>query len=618
MGDCTALRQTFPSVNIPLDCCNQGDQYVQCVGGRITKISFPNVKITGPFPNLSTFTSLLYLDLSQNSFQGEIPSSLWSLTELRQLINLLSELHSNKFEGPMPASYGQLTKVTRFDLTFNSFSGSIPDTYGGMSSLKEFYVNNNKLTGPVPDSFLSLKSLIDVRLLNNLFYGDLTEKFQIIAPTARFQLQNNYFSGTVPSSLDAGLLTTNCFKRPGLNNQRPQADCDAFAKSIPTNPPAPSQTVPPSPSQPTSPGSPGLDNSSMTSSISTSNTSALTSNLSATSSLLSNPETPSQNPLSPSSTDPVIANGVPSPKTENSGPSSNGPSSVIIAVVVVLVLIAVVAAAVFFIVVRRRRSKQREALDATVMFGAADVTSGGITQLRHAHTITNYTPATAVDTKDSLPVKDSKGDELFQANESNGDNLFWESQGIMDSKKSTFAYQPSDTIPLSSSGNNEVRSINAPATPVTFVNELTNQPIPSPVTTVNEISNQPLIPPPRQSSTSKQQEASSGSESKSTYSPTNSTHHTSISMFDASTWSPSQVAQWLESVDVSPRLAAILKENGVTGYQLLLLTDERLVEMGVELQLSRRIVMEAVETLRAGNAGARGHSAPPVAPPQYS
>ncbi|KAJ3100554.1 hypothetical protein HDU97_002135 [Phlyctochytrium planicorne] len=89
---------------------------------------------------------------------------------------------------------------------------------------------------------------------------------------------------------------------------------------------------------------------------------------------------------------------------------------------------------------------------------------------------------------------------------------------------------------------------------------------------------------------------------------------TSVSMAEASLWSPVQVAQWLESVDVSPRLALILKEHAVTGYQLLLMTEKKLTDMGIEMLLSRKIVMEAVAMLRAGTSGTKEEVAEP---PRY-
>ncbi|KAJ3100566.1 hypothetical protein HDU97_002147 [Phlyctochytrium planicorne] len=91
----------------------------------------------------------------------------------------------------------------------------------------------------------------------------------------------------------------------------------------------------------------------------------------------------------------------------------------------------------------------------------------------------------------------------------------------------------------------------------------------------------------------------------------------SSSLLEAAKWTPEQVADWLEAMDVSPRLSALLKENGVTGYQLLVLTNEKLMEIGVVQEVSREFVLNVVDKLRGGRAQVSGVVQNP-APPQYS
>ncbi|KAJ3106984.1 hypothetical protein HDU97_005265 [Phlyctochytrium planicorne] len=88
--------------------------------------------------------------------------------------------------------------------------------------------------------------------------------------------------------------------------------------------------------------------------------------------------------------------------------------------------------------------------------------------------------------------------------------------------------------------------------------------------------------------------------------PTSSSLPTATQVY---TWTPEQVALWLESMDVSPRLTALLREKEVDGTQMLGLTDVKLVELGVEQVVTREIVLHIVGLVVTGGVGA---------PPVYS
>ncbi|KAJ3095666.1 hypothetical protein HDU97_006615 [Phlyctochytrium planicorne] len=82
------------------------------------------------------------------------------------------------------------------------------------------------------------------------------------------------------------------------------------------------------------------------------------------------------------------------------------------------------------------------------------------------------------------------------------------------------------------------------------------------------------------------------------------------SVDELGSWNPRRTADWLESMDVNPRLTALLFERGVGGRELLMLDDEALQSIGVSQVVSREIVLHVVGLVRFGEAGR--------APPQYS
>ncbi|EPS65547.1 hypothetical protein M569_09230 [Genlisea aurea] len=89
--------------------------------------------------------SMIYLDLSYNSFVGTIPENFGSMGFL-QVLNL----GHNNISGEIPASFGGLRNAGVLDLSYNRLNGTIPGSLGGLSLLTAFDASNNELTGQIP------------------------------------------------------------------------------------------------------------------------------------------------------------------------------------------------------------------------------------------------------------------------------------------------------------------------------------------------------------------------------------------------------------------------------------------------------------------------------------
>ncbi|XP_048139564.1 receptor-like protein 6 [Rhodamnia argentea] len=90
---------------------------------------------------------LTMIDLSSNSFIGEIPNSVGSLTELHLL-----NLSNNALTGSIPSSLANLTVLESLDLSSNELSGMIPPALTQLSFLSLFNVSDNHLSGPIPQA----------------------------------------------------------------------------------------------------------------------------------------------------------------------------------------------------------------------------------------------------------------------------------------------------------------------------------------------------------------------------------------------------------------------------------------------------------------------------------
>ncbi|XP_058202581.1 receptor-like protein 9DC3 [Rhododendron vialii] len=89
--------------------------------------------------------ALVVVDLSNNTFVGDIPESLGSLCGL-QLLNI----SNNKLTGAIPSSLAKLTELESLDLSQNLLSGHIPWQLTQLTFLSIFNVCHNRLTGRIP------------------------------------------------------------------------------------------------------------------------------------------------------------------------------------------------------------------------------------------------------------------------------------------------------------------------------------------------------------------------------------------------------------------------------------------------------------------------------------
>lgn len=108
---------------------------------------------------------LTTLDLSNNDFIGQIPSSLETLSNLTTL-----DLSRNHFSGRIPSSIGNLSHLIFVDFSHNNFSGQIPSSLGYLSHLTSFNLSYNNFSGRVPSSIGNLSYLTTLRLSRNSFF----------------------------------------------------------------------------------------------------------------------------------------------------------------------------------------------------------------------------------------------------------------------------------------------------------------------------------------------------------------------------------------------------------------------------------------------------------------
>ncbi|RHN57355.1 putative non-specific serine/threonine protein kinase [Medicago truncatula] len=147
-----------------------------CASYSLQDLSLEGNQITGTFPDLSIFPSLIEIDLSHNMLSGKVldgdiflPSKLESL-----------KFGSNSLKGGIPKSFGNLCSLRLLDLSSNKLSEGLSVILHNLSvgcakhSLKELDLSKNQITGTVPD-ISGFSSLVTLHLDANNLEGVITE-----------------------------------------------------------------------------------------------------------------------------------------------------------------------------------------------------------------------------------------------------------------------------------------------------------------------------------------------------------------------------------------------------------------------------------------------------------
>ncbi|KAJ3100561.1 hypothetical protein HDU97_002142 [Phlyctochytrium planicorne] len=627
--DCGVLRRSFRVLNTPRDDCCDGFPGITCRNNRVIKLAFSgankDVKLTGGFPDISALDLLEYLDISNHQLTGPIPDYLFGMGRLKEL-----HLNNNGFNGVVSDSIGNLKQLQVLALDHNSFRGPAPSSIGSLPSLAilserlpihrydthlirkpDQTRGNVSILVVFPASpIVTFPKLIALSVYSNRLSGQITNSFKSIPGDFLLAMQENYFSGPVPAFI-FGIgdlhLENNCFSPSGSSIQRPQADCDAFFKSLPSSP---SPTIPTIISSP-----PNLTTASaitLTSFTTTGPQSDLNSVGEVSTSAAGSSSTPSNGMI----VDPTQTS------TSNSGdsaPSSSGPPITIIAGAITAILVAAIVC-IIFRSSRRKTVRESFSRNATRNGSLSSGRSLRGSQSPSARSLRGRQSASSLTSGDIEIFKCRSNTEAPFLNQSNPQEkeVILLDRSIPVEKPAIVSFQNMQEA--------QTVSLDPHAT---IVEKEKKEMFPSPVafTPTSSPETPPMLPKQDhlpEAYLSNIKDIRRPSISKSTYNPSlprepTQSNHDSFNVAGASLWSPEQVSRWLESVDVSPRLAVILKEHGVTGYQLLLMTEERLVEMGIELAFSRKLVMEAVDLLRAraGGAGEETVAVVGAAPPQY-
>ncbi|CAM8995606.1 unnamed protein product [Rhodiola kirilowii] len=171
---------------------------------KLTSLSIGNNSFTGEIPSsLSNMSGLTDCQMDSNRFRGRVPDDLGKLKNLRLL-----QLYDNSLGSEMPNdlsfvdSLTNCTKLEMLSLDGNKFSGPISDSIGNFTfKLRLFTIRNNQITGHIPERIGELSGLSWVNFGGNIFTGTIPTSIGKLTKLSLLTLGRNNLHGEIPSSI---------------------------------------------------------------------------------------------------------------------------------------------------------------------------------------------------------------------------------------------------------------------------------------------------------------------------------------------------------------------------------------------------------------------------------
>ncbi|KAG4195154.1 hypothetical protein ERO13_A06G096000v2 [Gossypium hirsutum] len=145
---------------------------------------------------LSVFTQLVELNVSQNAFSGELPVEIFNLSKLTTF-----DISGNNFSGRFPNGITGLKKLVVLDALSNSFSGPLPVEVTELESLKVLNLAGSYFDAEIPSSYGSFKSLEYLHLAGNSLTGKIPPELGKLKTVTHMEIGYNFYEGSIPWEL---------------------------------------------------------------------------------------------------------------------------------------------------------------------------------------------------------------------------------------------------------------------------------------------------------------------------------------------------------------------------------------------------------------------------------
>ncbi|KAI3670824.1 hypothetical protein L1987_87466 [Smallanthus sonchifolius] len=168
--------------------CNQNSTKITGLN-----LSFKNLHGVLSGNQFVQLSDLIDLNLSHNSFSGELPIGIFNLTSLKAL-----DISRNNFSGVFPIGISNQQKLEVLDAFSNSFTGSLPPDVCKNASVKVLNFAGSYFSGPIPGKYGLCESLEFLHLAGNLLTGNLPVEFGQLKRVTHMEIGYNSYQGGIP------------------------------------------------------------------------------------------------------------------------------------------------------------------------------------------------------------------------------------------------------------------------------------------------------------------------------------------------------------------------------------------------------------------------------------
>lgn len=170
------------------------EEWFSKISSQITFLDLSNNQIKGKLPQKLNYPELVYIDLRNNHFKGSLP--IWS-TNGSDLF-----LQNNLFSGPIPHDISELMPQLRIlDLSKNSLNDMIPSSICALTSLEVLSPRINQLSGNLPQCWDETQQLWALDVARNNLSGGIPSSLGLLSYFRILILSNNTLEGEIPLSL---------------------------------------------------------------------------------------------------------------------------------------------------------------------------------------------------------------------------------------------------------------------------------------------------------------------------------------------------------------------------------------------------------------------------------